>query len=447
MKVVTFAITALALSGAYAGDAHACGGCLVQQTENTQVTSHRMILSISPRATTLWDQITYSGAPESFAWVLPVQGLADVQLSSDALFETLDQMTSVQVFSPQINCNPGNCGNFGPVADGAESSTGGGTGGGVTVVAQNTVGPYEQVQLSSSDPNALRNWLVENGYNIPDDITPVINAYVSEGFDFIALKLAPGEGVSSMRPVRITTPGAGNEMPLRMVAAGTGAVTPITLWVLGEGRYEPTNFSSFEIRSPEVVWNWDTQSSNYNELRSQGFAATGGRSWLVAAAEPLSVYGIRDSLLYLAQYQPEESGYADENGEGAVDAAQADMDALLSNIPENALWVSRLYGELSRAALGTDLEIGAAVNQVNVERYLQTTLATGTAPTCPPPPVCDEPLPGDDGVVPGMPTSSGDAPKLKPGSCATDGRTEGPLTLLGAVAFAALALVRRRNQR
>src|SRR5262245_42455064 len=189
-RVFALAFGALALSLVHVDDARACGGCFVQQQETTQVTGHRMILTVSPDATTLWDQIVYSGAPEDFAWVLPVKGLAEPGLSSDALFEALEQMTVVQVASPQINCNPGGCGPVFAGEDGSQTGTGG-SGGGVTVVAQQTVGPYETVQLRSSDPNALRNWLTMNGYNIPADIAPVIDAYVGEAFDFLALKLVP----------------------------------------------------------------------------------------------------------------------------------------------------------------------------------------------------------------------------------------------------------------
>jgi hypothetical protein len=61
----------LALAVMPARDAAACGGCFhevnLQQTESTQVTGHRMILSVSKTQSTLWDQITYSGNPSSFA--------------------------------------------------------------------------------------------------------------------------------------------------------------------------------------------------------------------------------------------------------------------------------------------------------------------------------------------------------------------------------------------
>src|SRR5437773_1552137 len=101
MKSILFTVTLLALAVAPARDAEACGGCFhaptIQQMENTQVTGHRMILSISKTQSTLWDQITYSGSPSSFAWVLPVKGMIDIGISSDALFGDLEQMTQVTI--------------------------------------------------------------------------------------------------------------------------------------------------------------------------------------------------------------------------------------------------------------------------------------------------------------------------------------------------------------
>src|SRR5579862_8543967 len=81
----------------HARDSSACGGCFVGETENTQVTGHRMIFSISTTETTLWDQISYSGNPASFSWVLPIRGQVTVGLSSDALFEELENDTQVTV--------------------------------------------------------------------------------------------------------------------------------------------------------------------------------------------------------------------------------------------------------------------------------------------------------------------------------------------------------------
>lgn len=368
-------------------DAYACGGCIVSQTETTQVTGHRMILSISKESTTLWDQITYDGAPESFAWVLPTKGTVDVGLSSDAMFAALEQATAVTVNSPVISCLPPDCVGGPPNAGGNASGSGGMGGGGVVVIAEEVVGPYATVQLSSQDPNALKNWLIANGYNLPPDIAPIVDAYVAEGFNFLALKLVPGQGINSMRPVRITSMGATPVLPLRMVAAGTGQTTPITLYVMGEGRYEAANFANFTIKETELTWNWDTQSSDYAKIKQAGFDASGGKSWLTEAAEPFSKYWFQDNLRWSAEFDTANSGYGiDPMGPTALEECNADLDALFSTIPDATLWVTRMNGELSRAALGIDLTLQASAQQTQVSRWLQVTNAIGTQPSCPPPP-------------------------------------------------------------
>src|SRR5262245_53466905 len=121
----------VALLGVMSGvrEAEACGGCFVppvtQSRTATQVTGHRMLLSLGPQQTTLYDQIEYAGAPESFAWVLPIKGIAEVGLSSDLLFNVLDEISAVTITSPTINCPP-----VQPCWSGNSTSSGFGTTGG-----------------------------------------------------------------------------------------------------------------------------------------------------------------------------------------------------------------------------------------------------------------------------------------------------------------------------
>jgi MYXO-CTERM domain-containing protein len=428
-------------------EAQACGGCFVQQSENTQVSGHRMVLSISSTQTTLWDQITYDGDPSEFAWVLPIKGQVEIGTSSDLLFGVLESATAVEIYSPQINCPTGNCnsagGDFG--SEGA-SGTGGGGGGGVTVIAQEVVGPYETVQLQSTDPNALNLWLANNGYSIPADIQPVISAYVGEGFNFLALRLVPGQGIDSMRPVRITSTGASAQLPLRMVAAGTGAVTPISLWVIGEGRYEPQNFPSFQISENQLVWDWDNATSNYRSLREAGFASTNGAGWLLDAAEPVGSW-VFSQLVDSATFEPQNSGYADDAGENAVANAEDDVAHLLAGIDESSLWVSHMYAELERPALGADLNLTASRDQTSINRYMFIDNAIGTPPACPPPPDCGGFEDGDGNWFPGGP-DNGESVLGGNGGCATTVRSGGtPIALFGLLGAAAVLSRRRRSQR
>jgi hypothetical protein len=239
-----------------------------------------MLLSVSPTQSTLYDQIEYSGTPSSFAWVLPIHGTVTVGLSADVLFDSIDAMTATQINPPPQDCPgpPASCLGNGPSAGGglAEAADAGAVLGGVTVTKQQNVGPYETVQLSSTSATALNDWLAQNGFVIPAAVTPVLDAYVSEGFNFLAMKLLPNQGVQAMRPVRVTSAGASLSLPLRMASIGTGATVGITIWVVSDGRYEPQNFPFFHIDDSQLVWDWSTSSSNYTTLRAQDETTLGG---------------------------------------------------------------------------------------------------------------------------------------------------------------------------
>lgn len=381
------AVSASVAAALPARDAHACGGCFVpSQARSTQVSSHRMVMSIGKTSTTLWDQIEYVGDPSEFAWVLPIHGQVQVGVSSDLLFTTLENATSVVVHSPEAFCIPtspgsGSCN---------VSASAGGPGFGVSqdegveVLQQAVVGPYDTVQLSSSDPMALRNWLTAHGYAVPADIDPTLDAYIAEGFDFLAIRLIPGQGLRAMQPIRVTTPGAALDLPLRMVAAGTGAFTPITLWVIGEGRYTAANMTEFEIHADELTWNFGTKHSDYAEHRAAGLKANGGATWLAETVlhEPPSLF---DGIVAKATADPAASGYG---GDPAM-AAQADVDAAIGGLDPAAITVSRLFAMLPKAALATDLQLGASPTQVSVPRDLYLTnyvgdpcAAIGTAADC-----------------------------------------------------------------
>jgi uncharacterized membrane protein YgcG len=450
LSTLLFTASAAALSLALAPDAAACGACFHGEMENTQVTGHKMIFSISQSDTTLWDQFSYTGDASSFAWVLPVKGTVDVGLSSDALFENLIPATQVTVSPPPLNCAPPPyCGGFNSSSSGSSSGGfGGGTGGGVTVVSQKVVGPYETVVLHSTDPTALATWLSTNGYVIPVDFAPVVTAYVDEGFDFLALKLIPGKDITSMKPVRVTTPGAGASLPLRMVAAGVGVTTPITLWIFGEGRYQPQNFPWFVITDDQLVWDFATSASNYKALRQAGFDATLGRGWLMEASSPFSEYTLTGPLQDLVMYQPMDSGYGDDTTTPA-DALTADLDKLWAGISPTSLWVSRMYAELPRTALSQDLSLGAAQTQAPVVSSLQAKKAINI-PECPTYPPCPDTSSSSSSSSGGGAGGSGGAltgtPRDGGGSCAVGGSDERSAAL-GALALAAgLALARRRRR-
>ena len=439
------AIVALAVAVvAYAPEAHACGGCFIPpaQTESTVVTAHRMAVSVSSERSILWDQIEYSGNPAEFAWVLPVKQGAVIETGSDAFFESLEVATAATVISPTLFCGTGGGGGPGffcgmPLAE-SQAQLDGEQPTSVTVLHKGTVGPYETVTLRSNNGDALGTWLSANSYGVDPSVAPVIQQYVDEEFDFIAIKLRPGEGVDAMTPVRVVTPGTAFSFPLRMVAAGTGAQVGITLFVIGEGRWSVQNGTMVTVQEADVEWDFATSSSNFRSLRDSALQANDGNAWLTAHARPDSLFGQRDdpaiygakitftiadgsSALNIAEafalqgkanQETDDTttcmetfrGIAGNPGrvvdlcdaqnvcrpplEDEIDARSLrcgrldDLSAALVGMRPDSVWVTRLEANLPRTALAQDLSLTAAPNQTMQDNFIYPTKGKNPPTNC-----------------------------------------------------------------
>jgi hypothetical protein len=282
-------LATLGLVSSLAPAAHACGGCFGFGSSNAPVVGHRMAFALSEGRTVLWDQFEYSGAPEEFSWVLPIAPGAYLEQSSDAWFEALEAYTQVTVTPPPLNCTSrggDGCGSFASAdsASAFESPSGLPSEPSVSVLRRQTVGPYDTVTLRSTSGDALSAWLVDNGFVIPDDIRPIILAYVSEGADFIALRLRPGAGVTQMTPVRVVTPEGPAVLPLRMVAAGIGQSVDIVLYLIGEARYAMPDLLEVEADLDALSFDFARGTSNYLELQQRALARNDGHVFLTAYA-------------------------------------------------------------------------------------------------------------------------------------------------------------------
>jgi MYXO-CTERM domain-containing protein len=367
-----------------------------------------IFVASSPTQTTLYDMIKYSGSPSSFAWVLPIHGTVTVGLSSDTVFAALDQLTAPTFVPPVLPpCPvPSNCPGCDFLAAGAAGSSSGGSSGSssggpppVTVLGMATVGPYDTVQLQSTDPAALNNWLTTNGYNVPTDVQPIIAAYVTEGFNFLAMRLSPGQGIQAMRPVSVTTQGAGSTLPLRMVAAGTGSTVGVTLWVISQARMEPAHSPSFTIAASDLVWDWNTGMSNYTTLVQQKETAMANAAWQVESSMDIAPYTVEDLVLGTGGFGSSSSGGANpttegytgsDGGDAAVTAQQERSDDLQTLFPPSggsSVRITRLRADLSRAALASDLALKPATDP-SVLSSQYTVTKSVNAPVCPNPPVC-----------------------------------------------------------
>jgi hypothetical protein len=397
-------VGAICLAGVAERNALACGGCFHPPAQtDTDITDERMLLAVSQTQTTLYDQIQYSGSPSAFAWVLPIHGTVTVGLSADVLFDSVDLLTTTTILQPTPDCplpvctpdlpaaGPGGPGECSGGACGTPNNNGGG--GGVTVLKQQNVGPYETVQLKSTSPTALNTWLTTNGFAIPADVQSIVAAYIAEGFDFLAMKLLPGQGVQAMRPVRVTMPGASLSLPLRMAAIGTGATVGITLWVVSDGRYGPQNFPSFHIDDSELVWDWATSSSNYTTLRSQHEAALNGKGWELESSLTLAQQTLGGVVESGGVYYGNPASGGPSNvpppsdasedylpgtaANGSTETAEQvradDIAALFAGMSPPNVRVTRMRSDISHAAMTTDFVLAAATDQTELSNVRNVT--------------------------------------------------------------------------
>ncbi len=417
--------SALATAGALlatTSPAHACGGCLAPPAENTKVEGHRMALSIAKTQTVLWDQFRYSGSPTEFAWVLPVRGNTRVELANDEFFAALDAASQPIITAPPPVSNGGGagCGSSGLSA----TTPGSNNTDPVQVVKQEVVGPYEVVTLKSTSGNALNAWLVSHGYAIPTNVQPVIDAYVKEQFDFVALRLLPNQNVNAMQPVRVVTQGADATLPLRMVAAGVGAKVGIVLYVIAEGRYETANYPNVGIDATKLTWDSTQNRSNYTELVDATLAQGDGRGWFTEYAYPMLLERVGSRVNYFRNIPTLSEAYAtatqggkcklppssdgglpgidggslkdaavaDASDDGATDAgvsdasasdagasdagtkptcAYDDVDVATLGMYPSDVWITRLRANLPVATLDRDLKLQAAPTQTKVDALYQ----------------------------------------------------------------------------
>ena len=430
---------ALALAGVVAGlvvadarPARACGGCFPSRAaEATVVNEHRMVFSVSQTQTTLWDQIKYSGSPKDFAWVLPVHPGTTVELSHDEFMAALDAYTQPVIASPIVTSKGSafSCG-FGGSASSTSLASPTPENPGVTVVSEQVVGPYEAVTLRATNGDSLNTWLLSHQYDIPAAVQPIIDAYVKEQFDFIALRLLPNEGVSAMAPVRVVTQGADPTLPLRMVAAGVGQTVGVLLYVISEGRYRTQNFRDVTIDDSQLVWDTAQNQSNYAALADAAMTGGDGRGVLTEFAghafhndfSPLSGTNYNSYFSSLTQAYTSATSTCDagtnvprydasvsnpDAGDGDVDASDDasaapdgdladasvddagvddaaapdagltnpcdfdDIDVATKGMNTNDVWITRLRMHLPVAALGDDLRLEASSPQATVSPYHQ----------------------------------------------------------------------------
>ena len=286
--------------------AQACGGLFCSASAPVNQAAERIIFSKNADDTvTAVVQIQYQGPSEEFAWVLPVPGIPDVEVSSDLAFTRL-QLAS----NPQYNLSTvieGEClgGNFPPsFPQGSVSVDGsGGAGGsgsrGVTVLAEGNVGPYDFVVVQPDGAfehvgDVMVDWLTNEGYDVvppggdPADISALLGSYLEGRMNLIAFRLTKGNDNGTIRPIRITYASEQPMIPIRPTAVAANDDMGVMVWVLGQSRAVPVNYRSLELN--EALIDWTNAGRNYNQVVIAAANEAGGQGFVTERAGPTVDY-------------------------------------------------------------------------------------------------------------------------------------------------------------
>lgn len=320
--VVATGLAALVLG--FATPAQACGGFFCNNLPMDQ-TGEQIIFGVDHTSVTATIQISYTGSAADFAWVVPVQAKPDITLAPSMLFNVLQNYTSPQWYLDWQMDDGASCGwwpypevAFGSVDEDAD-------GGGVEIVDQQQVGPYETVTLAADDGQALYDWLNDNGFVQPDSALPLIEHYVANDMLFVAMRLKQDASVGDIQPVTLSFGVVDPCVPLILTRVAAQADMPVQIWVASQDRAVPTNW--FHVVLNEKKISWIDGGSNYRDVATLAIDEAAGHAFVTEFAGEQDMKG----WLYT-------DGQFDVNKLASITDAAAFLQELLSQgFPRDAV--------------------------------------------------------------------------------------------------------------
>ncbi|MGY0058566.1 DUF2330 domain-containing protein [Streptomyces sp. LZ34] len=252
--VVVLALVSLQL-GSLVWPAYACGcgGLVPGRNTTVAVAREASVVRWDGRTEEIVMSLTVGGDAREAAWIMPVPHRATVRLGDRALFDEVRALTAPvhrtrHYFWPRTGDWPFEGRKIeyaGGAPDGAPSAAPPRVG----VVSRERLGPFDVARLTATDPGALRDWLEEHGFQLPDRLAEGLKPYVRAKWEYVAVRLAPaaadgrGEGGKAvlggtLDPLRLTFDSARLVYPMRLSRL---AKTPqnLELYVLAPHRMEP----------------------------------------------------------------------------------------------------------------------------------------------------------------------------------------------------------------
>jgi MYXO-CTERM domain-containing protein len=275
--LVSTSATALCFPAA----ALACGGLFCNNSTPVVQQQESILFAVDGGTTHMHVRIVYAGPPQEFGWLLPVPRGVETTLSSEGILGALDAFQAtfgIGEWERQVQCEelpPPPEGE--PGFDGADAGAPNG-GGEIQVLSREPVGPYDRAILDARTVEALRTWLQENGYQIPEGTDDKLRPYIDQGAVFVAIKLLPGEDVGDIVPLHLSFPGDTPTIPIVPTSVAAAPDLGLAVHVLGQSRAVPLNYLHVQINEAAIDWRL-YGPSNYTAVVAQAADEAGGQAF------------------------------------------------------------------------------------------------------------------------------------------------------------------------
>ncbi len=294
-KKVVIPLLLLVALAASSEAALACGGLFCQGVPVDQ-NAERIIFTQNRNGTvSAIIQIQYTGSAPDFSWILPISSpitADDIEVPEtavNAFFELETQTNPVYIPPPLPECAQ-------IVFESVDTAASAEDDRGVVIYASGEVGPYGFDVIGSEDPLALIRWLRQNGYRVTEEMEPLIDVYVEEGFTFLAMRLLPDEGVNSISPIKVTFRAEAPMIPLRLTAVAANPDMAVLVWIYADRQAVPLNYAHMKIRDEEITF-FTFGGTNYRQLLGERANEFGGQAFVTEYAAPTRELAVSDPLL------------------------------------------------------------------------------------------------------------------------------------------------------
>lgn len=223
----------LALSWSFAS---ACGcGVYIPRDGDARVSQERAVIRWDGQTEDIVMSLGVLGQSKEAAVILPVPARATVKLGDAKIFDALNELTKPRV-EKQFALFP-------PISLGAGAAPPAGAPP-VSLIERQTLGPFDISTLAATDANALGAWLKSNGYSFPPELTKILQPYVDQKWEYVAIRLTPGTKAGSLSgmldPLQVSFASDKIIYPMRSSALASGSLQ-VLLYVLADHRAETTS--------------------------------------------------------------------------------------------------------------------------------------------------------------------------------------------------------------